>query len=208
MNKKELEIILSKLQRFENPKVKLEQYATDANIAADALWNAHTDKNIKGKVIADLGSGPGIFGLGALVLGAKKVFFVELDKEAMSLAKKNKRKIENLIGKKVNADFFNLDIKDFDKQVDLVIQNPPFGTKESHVDKLFLIKAMDLAKKIYSFHKLSTREFVRKFVGENNFKIEKMYKYQFPLKQDFWFHTSLTKYIDVGCWYLKRKANK
>ena len=206
MNKKELELILSKVETFEKPKVKLEQYPTDASIAADILWNIHSDKNIKGKVIADLGSGPGILGLGALILGAKKVFFVEKDKEAMSLAKKNKTKIEKLVEKKLKADFVLSDVRHFDKEVGVVIQNPPFGVKETHMDKLFLMKAMELSKKIYSFHKLSTKDFVKKFVSENNYKVMKIFKYQFPLKQDFWFHTSKVKYIDVGCWYIKRKV--
>jgi putative methylase len=206
MNKKELELILSQLEGFENPKVKLEQYSTDASIAADCLWNVHNDKNIKGKVIADLGSGPGIFGLGAMVLGAKKVFCVELDEEALKLAKKNKRKVEKIIGRKINVKFLNMDIREFDNKVDVVIQNPPFGVKETHMDKLFLVRAMEMAKKIYSFHKMSTQDFINKFVKENGYGVVKMYHYQFPLKRSFWFHTTRTKYIDVACWYIKRKA--
>jgi len=206
MNKKELELILSQVAEFDDPKVKLEQYATDATIAADCLWNAFSDKNIKSKVIADLGAGPGIFGLGALILGAKKVYFVEIDKNAIKLAKQNLKKVESIVGKKLNTEFFNMDIKEFTKKVDVVIQNPPFGVKETHIDKLFLIQAMEISKKIYSFHKLSTKDFVKKFVAENNYQVVKTYKYSFPLKQEFWFHTLRVKHIDVGCWYLKRKA--
>ncbi|MFH1972205.1 MAG: METTL5 family protein [archaeon] len=206
MNKKELEILLSQIKSFENPSVKLEQYPTEASIAADCLWNVFNDNNLKDKILADLGSGPGIFGLGALILGAKKVYFVELDKKAMKLAKENHKKVENLIGKKLKAEFCNMDIKEFSNKVDVVIQNPPFGVKETHMDKLFLIKAMEIARKIYSFHKLSTQDFIKKFAKENNYHIIKTYKYQFPLKQKFWFHTSRIKYIDVGCWFLKRKA--
>ena len=204
MNKKELELILSQVASFENPNVKLEQYSTDATIAADCLWNAFNDKNIKSKVIADLGSGPGIFGLGALVLGAKKVYFIETDKEVMKLAQSNMKKVEKIMGKKLNGEFLNVDIKEFDKKVDVIIQNPPFGVKETHMDKLFLIKAMELSKKIYSFHKSSTKDFINKFIGENGFKVVKQYHYKFPLKQKFWFHTSRIKYIDVGCWYIRK----
>jgi putative methylase len=206
MNKKELELILSQLEGFENPKVRLEQYSTDASIASDCLWNVHNDRNVKGKVIADFGSGPGIFGLGAAILGAKKVFCIELDEDALKLAKKNKRKVEKIVGKKLNVDFLNMDIKEFDKKIDVVIQNPPFGVKETHRDKLFLVEAMERAKKIYSFHKMATEEFIKKFVKENGYKVVKVFHYQFPLKKSFWFHTTRTKYIDVGCWYIKRKA--
>ena len=49
MNKTELEIILSKLKGFQNPKVKLEQYITDATVAADIMWNAYHNKHINHK---------------------------------------------------------------------------------------------------------------------------------------------------------------
>ncbi len=203
MNKKELELLLSQLMEFENPDLKLEQYSTTADIAADCLWNAFLNKHIKGKTVADLGSGPGIFGIGALVLGARKVYFVEYDKEAIKLAKENIKKMEKLLGKKFNVELLNMDVKDFDIKVSVVIQNPPFGVKETHADKLFLIKAMEISKIIYSFHKYSTRDFVEKFVKENGYKAFIVLKYKFPLKQKFWFHTSRIKRIDVGCWGLE-----
>jgi len=205
MNKKELELLLSQLMEFENPDVKLEQYSTTADIAADFLWNVFLNKHIKGKTIADLGAGPGVIGIGALALGARKVYFVEYDKEAIKLAKDNLKKMEKLLGKKLNAEFFNVDVKDFYKKVTVVLQNPPFGVKETHADKLFLIKAMELSKIIYSFHKYSTRDFVEKFVKENGYNAFMVLRYKFPLRQKLWFHTSRIKRIDVGCWGLNKK---
>tara|TARA_Y100000310_G_scaffold295945_1_gene327762 strand:+ start:396 stop:1013 length:618 start_codon:yes stop_codon:yes gene_type:complete len=203
MNKKELELLLSQLMEFQDPDVKLEQYSTSSDIAADCLWNAHLNKHITGKTIADLGAGPGIFGIGALILGARKVYFVEFDKEVIKLAKENLKKMEKLVGKKFKAEFFNMDVKDFTKRVSVVIQNPPFGVKESHADKLFLIKAMEISKIIYSFHKYSTRDFIEKFVKENGFKVFVVFRYKLPLRQKLWFHTSRIKRIDVGCWGLR-----
>jgi putative methylase len=204
MNKKELELLLSQMQEFENPKVKLEQYQTPSDIVADCLWNIYSSKRLGGKTIADLGCGTGIFGIGALLLGARKVHFVEFDKDVLKAAQSNLKKMEKLAGKKFNAEFHNLDVKDFDKKVSLVIQNPPFGVKETHADKLFLIKAMEVSKVVYSFHKLSTRGFIEKFVKENGFEVVSLFKYDFPIKQKFWFHTSRVKKIDVGCWGLKK----
>ncbi len=205
MNKKELEIILSQLTFFEHPKVSLEQYSTNSSVAADLLWNAYNNRHVKGKVIADLGCGPGTFGLGALVLGAKKVFFVDVDKESLVIAKKNRKLVEKIIGRKFSCEFINMNVKEFDKKVNVVLQNPPFGVKQTHNDKLFLIKAMEVSSIIYSFHKLSTKEFIDKFVKENGFKVKHFYKYQLPIKRKFWFHTSSVKYIDVGCWGLSKR---
>ncbi len=204
MNKKELELLLSQMEEFKDPKVKLEQYSTPSDIVADCLWNIYTAKKLSGKVIADLGCGTGFLGIGALLLGAKKVHFVEFDKNAIKLAQSNLKKMEKLAGKKFNVEFHNIDVKDFDIKVGLVIQNPPFGVKETHADKLFLIKAMELSKYVYSFHKLSTQDFIEKFVRENGYEVVSLFKYDFPIKQKFWFHTSRVKKIDVGCWGLRK----
>jgi len=69
--KSSLAIELSNLNVFSKAKVKLEQYPTDSEIAADVLWNAYMKDELKGKTIADLGCGTGILGIGALLLGAK-----------------------------------------------------------------------------------------------------------------------------------------
>jgi hypothetical protein len=44
-----LAVILSKLKSFEEPKVRVEQYSTDSEIAATVLWHAHF-KDIEEKV--------------------------------------------------------------------------------------------------------------------------------------------------------------
>lgn len=48
--------------------------------------------------------------------------------------------------------------------VDLVVMNPPFGTKEEGIDAKFLEVAMQICSgNIYSMHKSSTRGFLQKF---------------------------------------------
>ena len=67
MKKTELELKLSQLKSIENPKVFLEQYGTHADIAAETLWVAYISGDIENKVVADLGCGNGILGIGALL---------------------------------------------------------------------------------------------------------------------------------------------
>ena len=85
ITKSKLAITLSKLKVFDSAKVKLEQYPTDSEVAADVLWNAFMQGDIGNKIIADLGAGTGVLGIGALILGAKKVYFVEKDKDVIKL---------------------------------------------------------------------------------------------------------------------------
>ncbi len=61
---------------------------------------------------------------------------------------------------------------DFDINVDVVIQNPPFGTKEQHADCEFLKKAFELAPVIYSFHKNSTKNYIIQFGKSHGFFVK------------------------------------
>lgn len=200
MKKRELAILLSKLKTFEKPKVKLEQYQTEAEIAADALWTAYMSGDIEDKTITDLGCGTGTFGLGALLLGAKKVYMVEVDEETLDLARQNKKTLEQEIGQKLNAELIRQDIRNFKKKSDVVIQNPPFGVQKSHTDKLFLLKAMEIAPKIYSFHKIESQEFIKKFIKEQGFQSELVQEYDLPIKRVYLFHTKKIYKVKVGMW--------
>jgi putative methylase len=203
MSKKNLAILLSKIKVFEDPSIKLEQYQTDSEIAAESLWFAYMSGDIKGKVIADLGCGTGIFGIGALILGAEKVYFIDVDSKALEIAKQNKKFIEKETGKKFKCVFMNRDIRGFYTKVDVVIQNPPFGVVKTHTDKLFLIKAMEIADRIYSFHKMESEKFLNKFLGENNFRVVKIKRFNFPLRKTLFFHTKKVYYVKVGCFRIE-----
>ncbi|MBW3023080.1 METTL5 family protein [Candidatus Woesearchaeota archaeon] len=194
MTKSKLAIMLSKLKGFESPKLKAEQYVTDSEIAADVLWFAYMHGDIKGKIVADLGCGTGILGIGALALGARKVVFVDNDEEVMEICKANSGKYLK------KSEFIATGIKDFGGKSDTVIQNPPFGTKTKHADKEFLSKAFETAQVVYSFHKLETRDFIEKFAEDNEFEITALFEYNFPLKATQFFHTRKIHRIKVGCW--------
>ena len=58
-SKSGLAIVLSKLKTFEKPKVRVEQYSMDSEIAAEVLWNGLYRGDIQ-KVIVDLGCGTGM----------------------------------------------------------------------------------------------------------------------------------------------------
>ena len=60
ITKSRLAIELSELKVFESAKLKLEQYPTDSEIAADILWNAFMHGDIEGKTIADLAKRLGV----------------------------------------------------------------------------------------------------------------------------------------------------
>jgi putative methylase len=204
-SKKALAVLLAGLEGFKGPKVSVEQYATDAEIAAEVLWNVFMKGDI-GKVSVDLGCGPGILGIGLLVLGAKKVYFVDFDRKVLDIAKKNLEKVESESYTLGEAVFLCQDIANFNVQVDLVVMNPPFGIKVRHADKVFLKKAFEVGKVAYSFHKNESKNFVRAFSDDNGFKITNVLDFNFPLKATMSYHTRKIKRIGVSCFRIEKKG--
>lgn len=203
-SKKDLEVFLSKLKNFEQLSLELEQYPTPSHIAAAWLWEMALKGEVAGKTILDAASGPGIFGIGLLMMGAKKVYFVDKDKFAMDICIENYNQVKSKyeVGE---AEFIVEDISLFDAEVDLVVQNPPFGTKEKHTDKKFLEKAFSLTPLVYSMHKFSTKEFVEAISRDFKFKITEVSRFEFPIKASFPFHKKPVRKIDVGLWRMEKE---
>lgn len=197
-----LAVELSKLKTFANPKVMREQYPADSEIAAEVLHSAYMNHDVKNKIIADLGCGTGILGIGALLLEAGFVFFVDDDEDALNILKENLRKY-----KFKNYKIINKDIKEFNQLVDVVIQNPPFGTKTRHADKIFLEKAFSISRIVYSFHKTSTLRFIQAISRDYNFKITNSFNFKFPLKKNQKFHKKDIQRIEVSCYRFQGAVN-
>ncbi len=215
-SKKELAVALSKLKGFISAKVRVEQYITDSEIAADVIWNCYNLGDLKGK-IADLGAGTGILGIGALIMGVERVVFVESESKAVEMLRKNleiAKKLESeegCLGTMVEsgesegwAKIIEGDLSIYIGKADAVIMNPPFGTKNKHADKAFLEKAFSVAPVVYSFHKSNTAGFVSAISRDYGFKITHEWKYKFPLHYSMEFHRKKVKYIDVSVFRMEK----
>lgn len=207
VSKKALGVALSKIKGFDTPKVRLEQYPTDPEIAAEVLWQVGMRGEI-GEVSVDLGCGTGVLGIGLLLIGAKKVIMVDLDPKVIVQAKNNLLQMQSEYLIEGEAIFLNDDIKEFYQESDIVVENPPFGVKNCHADKAFLEKAFETAKVIYSFHKSESKNFVDKLASDNGFKITEEMKFNFPLKASYDFHTKKIKRIDVSCFRMEKREKK
>ncbi|WP_048055248.1 METTL5 family protein [Pyrococcus sp. NA2] len=202
MKKKELAILLSKLRGFKNPKAWLEQYRTPGNAASDLLWLAYSLGDIEGKVIADLGAGTGVLSYGALLLGAKKVYAVEIDSEAVEILK------ENLKEFKGKFEVFLGDVSSFKVKVDTVIMNPPFGSQRKHADRPFLLKAFEISDVIYSIHlaKEDVRNFIRRFSSDNGFMITHRITTSIEIPAQFFFHRKRLERVTVDIYRFVRTS--
>jgi|SRR3989338_817015 len=199
MTKSGLAVLLSRLEGFKEPKVREEQYLMDSEIAAFVLWNAYLLKDIEGKAIADFGCGTGMLGVGALLMGARQVWLVDSDEKALETAKNNLSKVKSEGYEFGKAEFVCSDIGKLEIKADIVIQNPPFGTKIRHNDIVFLQKALQTANVVYSFHKSETLGFLKRFLAGKNAKITHVFDFKFPIKASLSFHRRQIHRINVSC---------
>lgn len=199
-----LAVALSRLEGFHKPRLKQEQYLMDSEIGASVLWNAYLLGDISGRVIADLGCGTGILGIGALLLGAESVYFVDSDKDALTITKNNISKVKSEGFKLGHAEFKCQDVGKLKIKPEIVLQNPPFGTKVRHMDINFLEKALKMANVVYSFHKSETKGYLSSFSAKNGFEITHLWDFKFPIKATFDFHRRRIHRINVSCLRLCR----
>ena len=200
IRKSKLAIVLSKLETFKNPRAELEQYAFDGQSASELLWNAHGLGDVEEKIIGDFGCGTGILGIGSLLLGAKKVYFIDKSESAVLNAKRNLKKVESelKINFKDKAIFLVGDISNFNHKLDVVIQNPPFGVQKEHADRIFLEKAIESSDIIYSVHKTSTLDFLKNFTKKLGGKITHVFRLEMQLKKTMKWHSSDIRMADVS----------
>ncbi|GAB6136249.1 METTL5 family protein [Thermococcus prieurii] len=200
MRKKHLAMLLSKLEGFPEPKPELEQYRTPGDVAAELLWLAHSAGDIKGKVVADLGTGTGVLAVGAKLLGAERVYAVEVDGRALKVARKNAERAG------VEVEFINADVSEFNEKVDTVIMNPPFGSQRKGADRPFLLKAFEVADRIYSIHlaKPEVRNFIEKFSADNGFTAIRLTTVPFEIPAQFRFHRKRLERIFVDIYRFER----
>lgn len=171
MNKNRLGLILSKLEG--TYRKYLLQLSLSPELAAEILVNAR--KDIKNKVVYNLGCGTGRFAIGSALLGAKSAYGADIDRTMLDIAKENMIHVQHLTGIQLSAlchwrlkDVFKL----YDK-CDTVIQFPPINT-----DILFFIKALEIARNVYSIHKPDREEELRQLAKKYKAKIFKVKKYR------------------------------
>ncbi len=194
--KRHLEMILQRIPSHPAPKVELEQYATPADIAADILWNAYSLGDIKDRKVVDLGCGTGIFSIGAALLGAREVIGVDIDSDAIEVAKiqASEMGVDNV------TEFILEGVQDLTLNADSVIQNPPFGAQKAgtkNADRIFMKKAIEIAPVVYSFHIKETEEFVEKFFSSLNGSVTYRFYYNFNIPKIYEFHRKEKVNVDV-----------
>ncbi|WFO75906.1 50S ribosomal protein L11 methyltransferase [Desulfurococcaceae archaeon MEX13E-LK6-19] len=198
VDKKELELSLENTPEIREPREELEQYTTPPSIAASLLWEALMRNDIVGKTVLDLGCGSLRLGIGALLLGAKRVIGVDIDYKVL-LEARNWLRENNLYHRTLlitgDAGYIEL------KNVDTTIMNPPFGVKPCRrgADTLFLRKALSISRSVYSIHKDSPgfRSLLKNIAEAFNSRISYISRARYPIKMMLPHHRRRVYRIDV-----------
>ncbi len=205
VSKQTLAVALSELKVFEHASLSLEQYATESDLAAELLWHAHLRGLLDGKTVVDLGAGTGVLAIGAAALGAARIICVEKDEAALKVLRENAGRYE---GVEERLDIIHADVMITPVAGDIVIMNPPFGTKEKHADRVFLERAVKTAPVIYTIHKSTTERFVEAFCEDAHYEIAWRERRSFPLKRTMGHHEKERGKVEVTLFCLERKAKK
>ncbi len=191
--KKRLAITLERLKGFENPNVLLEQYLTPPSLASEIVVNAKLLGDLD-RTVVDLGCGTGVLSIASALLGAKSIGF-DIDRSALKIARENAESLG------LDVDFVLCDVRSVVLKIPpssvCVIMNPPFGIKRRHADRVFLLKAFDLADVIWTVHSAGSEVFVKKICREKGFDITHRYKLKIPLRRTYSFHEKDYKTIAV-----------
>ena len=190
---------LSKLEGFKEPKISLEQYMTPPELAADILHSAYMQGDIEGKEILDLGTGTGIFAVGAALLGAD-VTAVDKDSDALEIAEKNVERAE--VSEFI--EFVESDISQVEVKYDTVLMNPPFSVHSDEGMK-FLEKALESGQKVYSVIYGGRKEAIKDFVANSGHELRAWEEYEISLPATYGFHTEESKEVEVGVLITSKK---
>jgi len=202
VRKRTLEIQLSKVKPHPSPKAYLEQYTIPADTAAEILYlAAYTFNDIIGKKVADLGCGTGRLAIGAALIGAEEVVAIDIDRVAVYVAEENAEKL----GVKDKICFITGDIETLTGKFDTVLQNPPFGVQRRRADRKFLLKALEIGRRIYSLHKAESSEFIKRFIEKQGGKITGIFPFEIWIPHTFPFHTKPKHSVKVELYRIEGK---
>ncbi|MDY6779264.1 MAG: METTL5 family protein [Halobacteria archaeon] len=203
MDRKNLEILLERLEGFSDPEPGREQYSTPPETASHILHTAALNRDLDG-VVFDLGCGTGVLGVGSAVLGSRVVGF-DVDRDVLRTARRNAR--DTGVGARtdwVRADVTELPVSDFDGWDVTVVMNPPFGAQKDNegADRDFLEVASEVADTVYTVHNSGSRGFVESFVDDLGGEVTHAFEAEIGLPRSFEFHDEELREIDVEVYRL------
>ncbi|MCH1539817.1 MAG: methyltransferase [Candidatus Poseidonia sp.] len=207
MRPKHLAIQLSKLQPHPCLHVELEQYATEGDLAA--YWTLAIDQidGISNRVVADLGSGNGVLGIGCLLMGASHVIFVESDASAVGVIQTNLSSHPEFHGRwtvhqaHVGRDPIPLE------DASLIVMNPPWGAQVPKADRPFFDLALESQVDVIHVLHHERAGHLSGLIRDAGWESEHLLRTEFRLPAQYAHHAKRKAFTDVLCWRIHRSGD-
>jgi putative methylase len=194
----ELVLQLSRVPPFPHPDARLEQVATPAEAAAELLSVANRLEPLDGRSVVDLGTGTGRLAIGAALLGARPVRAVEIDPDAVAVA----RAAAEAAG--VAVEFEVRDVTGYDRPADVVVLNPPFGAQRRHADRPFWDAAFTTAlRSVHGFALAESRSFIARRAVARGAHVIETQPVAWDLARTFPHHTRSRVSLPVDRWVIE-----
>ncbi|RQG97017.1 METTL5 family protein [Natrarchaeobius chitinivorans] len=193
LSRRQLARVLESLEDFADPSVELEQYLTPPDLAAHLTHLANLQGDLDRRVI-DLGTGTGMLAIAASLAGAERVVGIDVDPNALSLARHNASVVDSDGGRIDGLEWVRGDVTrhPFSITGATVVSNPPFGAQRGnrHADRAFLETARELAGVSYTIHNEGSQAFVESFTADGDGEVTHAFRATFPIERRFDFHTA------------------
>lgn len=210
MRLKDVECALSGLvRRFEKPKVELEQYPTSAHLASRIAFEAQSRfDDLREREVGDFGCGTGMLTCAAALMGATRVVGIDLDDDALDVARENVRALELEDAVRLRRQDLSATDREGDR-FDTVLMNPPFGTRVKGIDMIFLVRAIrSCSRAVYSLHKTSTRVHVQKTAAKAGALGTVIATLRFDIPKMYVFHKEESVDVEVDLWRIVPNQDK
>ena len=158
------------------------------------------DDLFDGCSVVDLGSGNGVLGLGALLMGASSATLVEVDEEASAVSAGNAADLGleehvKIVRAEVGED--TLDIA----SADLVITNPPWGRQVERADRPFLDAILSAGVTAHVMHSAEARH-IEPLFDDAGWTVERYGEADFALPAAYEHHARERGRTCVAFWRL------
>ena len=208
MRPKHLAIKLSKLTPHPCENVALEQYATEGDLASYWMFAVDQLDGFERSTVVDMGAGNGILGIGALLLGASEVIFVESDPAALEVLEANIDSLDDELQARARILSATVGLDEVPLEgVDIIVMNPPWGVQREKADRPFLEVAF--ASKATSIHVLHSDRatHLEPMAKEHGWWAETVLRTEFRLPATYEHHAQRKGKTDVKCWRFFREGN-
>ncbi len=193
--------MLSALKNHPRKSVELEQYSIDGDLAARWLADISAFGDLEeGCTVADLGSGNGVLGLGALAKGAGRAILVEADSAACDVSRSNAESMGLIDSVKVVHATLGSDPVDI-SYADLVVSNPPWGRQTPRADRPFLDSIMSARVTSHLMHSAEASHIEPLFEGHGWF-VERYGEADFSLPAAYSHHSRQRGKTRAAFWRL------